>query len=88
MVSGLWFQVSYLLLLHKVGGVQGGFGDYLNGLARYFGGAGHHENGVHDTFTPHVPYEVSELDEKFISDAVKLTGVALSELDSCQQRVN
>ena len=39
-------------------------------------------------FAQRIPYEVSTVDEKFISEAAKLTGVALSELDSCQQRVN
>lgn len=34
-----------------------------------------------------VPYEVAVVDEKFIEQAAKYTGVALSELDKCQHRV-
>ncbi|CAG9859936.1 unnamed protein product [Phyllotreta striolata] len=40
-----------------------------------------------DLFELKVPYEVSTIDENFIKEAAKLTGLALSELDSCQHRV-
>lgn len=42
-------------------------------------------NGVIDQ---NIPYEVATIDEKFINEAAQLTGLALSELDSCQHRVN
>ncbi|GJQ69802.1 hypothetical protein Trydic_g22360 [Trypoxylus dichotomus] len=40
-----------------------------------------------DEFNKGVLYEVSRVDEKFISEAAKITGVSLSELDKCQQRI-
>ncbi|XP_044751710.1 protein brambleberry-like [Coccinella septempunctata] len=58
--------------------------DYIKDWGRYFG---YGESEKIDDFNQNIPYEVATMDEKFISEAAKLTGVALSELDSCQQRV-
>lgn len=62
--------------------------DYISGIRNYLGIS---KQSVEDTgteiFERKVPYEVSAIDEKFISEAAKLTGVVLSELDSCQHRV-
>lgn len=62
--------------------------DYINGFKSYFGISYQTvEEDPNDVFLRKVPYEVSTIDEKFISEAAKLTGVVLSELDSCQHRV-
>lgn len=41
-----------------------------------------------DEIDQNIPYEVATMDEKFINEAALLTGLALSELDSCQHRVS
>ncbi|KAK9870481.1 hypothetical protein WA026_008039 [Henosepilachna vigintioctopunctata] len=69
----------------RSGLVHGGFNDYIKDIREYFGYSG--TKHIKEDFTHNIPYEVSSLDEKFISEAAKLTGVALSQLDSCQQRV-
>lgn len=58
--------------------------DYMKDIGKFFG---YVETEEFIDFKQNIPYEVSTMDEKFISEASKLTGVALSELDSCQQRV-
>lgn len=63
--------------------------DYFKGVTDFFGF--NKEQTTETTtgeFDRGVLYEVSIVDEKFISEAAKLTGVALSELDKCQQRVS
>ncbi|XP_066251045.1 protein brambleberry-like [Euwallacea similis] len=69
--------------------VQANLQDYIKGIASYFSpsNSGKQDELYGSEYTQNIPYEVSTLDEKFISEAVKLTGVAISELDSCQQRV-
>lgn len=60
---------------------------YVKNIGEYFGYK-QGENEISESeFHQRIPYEVSTVDEKFISEAAKLTGVALSELDSCQHRV-
>lgn len=66
---------------------NGSFGSYFQQIGKYFGYGQTSELELEDIYNKRIPYEVSASDEKFISEAVKLTGVALSELDSCQQRV-
>lgn len=61
--------------------------DYISGIKNYFGIHNQYEEEVTDIYERKIPYEVSTTDEKFISEAAKLTGVVLSELDSCQHRV-
>lgn len=61
--------------------------DYLINVKNYFNYETSESVSLSEDQIPKVPYEVSTTDEKFISEAFKLTGVALSELDSCQQRV-
>lgn len=61
-----------------------GLNDYIKYYGKYFG---YFPNEEVVNFNQNIPYEVAKLDEKFISEAAKLTGIALSELDSCQQRV-
>lgn len=63
------------------------FSSYFEQLGKYFGYSETAELEAHDLYTKRIPYEVSTADEKFISEAAQLTGVALSELDSCQQAV-
>lgn len=63
------------------------FNDYITGIKKYFGISEHQDVEETDIFQRKVPYEVSITDEKFINEAAKLTGVVLSELDSCQHRV-
>ncbi|CAH1982171.1 unnamed protein product [Acanthoscelides obtectus] len=79
------FLIVHLSVLFKV---QSGFLDYVPGFASLFGGNEEKtELYKSDAFDKKIPYEVSMVDETFIKEAAKLTGVALSELDSCQQRV-
>ncbi|KAI4465766.1 protein gamete expressed 1 [Holotrichia oblita] len=62
--------------------------EYFKGVTEFFGF--NKEQPTEATvgeFNKGVLYEVSTVDEKFISEAAKLTGVALSELDKCQQRI-
>lgn len=62
--------------------------DYFKNMGSYLGYGNKEQLYLNDDILDHtVPYEVSIPDEKFISEAAKLTGVALSELDSCQHRV-
>lgn len=63
--------------------------DYISNVKHYLGiGNQNHDEETEEVFQRKVPYEVSTVDEKFLSEAAKLTGVVLSELDSCQHRVN
>lgn len=65
------------------------FSDYINGIRDYLGFYQKTEDdSTYLVYNRKIPYEVSTVDEKFISEAAKLTGIALSELDSCQYRVN
>lgn len=66
---------------------NGSFGSYLQQLGKYFGYGQTSQLEIEDINNKRIPYEVSAGDDKFISEAAKLTGVALSELDSCQHRV-
>ncbi|XP_064212659.1 protein brambleberry isoform X2 [Tribolium castaneum] len=75
-----------ILLFFKTWQVQTGFTDYVKTIGSYFTFTEPESDSVGE-FVQRIPYEVSTVDEKFISEAAKLTGVALSELDSCQQRV-
>lgn len=61
--------------------------DYISGIKNYFGYKQETENFETEIYEKKIPYEVSEIDHSFINEAAKLTGVALSELDSCQHRV-
>lgn len=62
--------------------------DYFQKIGRYFGYNSDNQVEVGSTYNNRIPYEVTTEDEKFIAEAAKLTGVALSELDSCQHRVS
>lgn len=64
----------------------GSVGDYLKSVGEYFGYPQKKDLNENE-YNNRIPYEVSSTDEKFISEAAKLTGLALSELDSCQHRV-
>lgn len=62
--------------------------EYMKGMSSFFGFNKEESTKTpSDEFNGEILYEVSTIDEKFISEAAKLTGVALSELDKCQQRV-
>ncbi|KAL3282470.1 hypothetical protein HHI36_005653 [Cryptolaemus montrouzieri] len=81
-------KFSYLLiviLFGKCGETHGGLHNYIKDIGKYFGYSLSENSG--EEYNLNIPYEVSTMDEKFISEAAKLTGVALSELDSCQQKV-
>lgn len=60
--------------------------DYIKSVGEYFGYTQKNKI-VENGFNNRIPYEVSTADEKFISEAAKLTGLTLSDLDSCQHRV-
>ncbi|KAI4465757.1 protein gamete expressed 1 [Holotrichia oblita] len=62
--------------------------EYFKGVTEFFGfNKEQPTEAIVGEFNKGVLYEVSTVDEKFISEAAKLTGVALSELDKCQQRI-
>ncbi|KAF5288838.1 hypothetical protein FQA39_LY03717 [Lamprigera yunnana] len=63
--------------------------EYVQSVGAYFGyGKGKPEESLKENlYSSVVPYEVSVSDEKFISEAIQLTGVTPSELDFCQHRV-
>ncbi|KAK4880353.1 hypothetical protein RN001_008499 [Aquatica leii] len=65
------------------------FYQYVKRVGLYFGyGNEEVQENINDEMLGQVvPYELPVSDEKFISEAAKLTGVALSQLDSCQHRV-
>lgn len=84
-------SIFFLFILLNNYLVNGALKDYVNGITAYFGYNQENENTQElygSEFPQNIPYEVSALDEKFISEAAKLTGVAFSELDSCQHRVS
>ncbi|XP_076270203.1 protein brambleberry-like isoform X2 [Rhynchophorus ferrugineus] len=85
-------QISFILLLFifHLYLISASFTYYINKVTRFLGYKENTEDEINksvEKFIEKIPYEVSVADEKFISEAVKLTGVSLSELDSCQQRV-
>lgn len=57
------------------------------GLFDYF--LPHREASTHTGVKalPSVPYELSEIDEKFIQEGAKLIGASMSQLDVCHHRV-
>ncbi|KAJ8969351.1 hypothetical protein NQ317_016136 [Molorchus minor] len=67
--------------------VDAGLSDYINNIGAYFGYSKQISYDDGEVFSQRIPYEVSTVDDKFLAEAAKLTGVALSELDTCQQRV-
>lgn len=79
--------ISYFISLYTV---EAGFTDYITNVGSYFGFHNHNENKDEsgEFYNQKIPYEVSTTDEKFLNEAAKFTGVALTELDSCQQRVS
>nr|CAI5868799.1 unnamed protein product [Callosobruchus analis] len=84
-MKGALLLIVYLTVVCRV---RSGFLDYVPNFANFFGG-NEEKTEIYksDAFDKKIPYEVSMVDETFIKEAAKLTGVALSELDSCQQRV-
>lgn len=75
------FVISLLLLNTQINGSWSSFFEYIwpKRTGRLFGG------DVQSL--PHVPFEVGERDEKFISESAKVIGRKLSELDFCQQKI-
>lgn len=61
--------------------------DYFKPIGSFFGYSEEVKTNEVIDFQKKVPYQLSLTDEKFISEAVKLTGVTASDLDSCQHRV-
>ncbi|KAB0804700.1 hypothetical protein PPYR_01670 [Photinus pyralis] len=85
-MSARVLHIYFILLLCNGSNCQ--LLDYLKSVGTYFGYVPKQEPRSNDEFLNQVvPYEVSQSDENFISEAAKLTGVALSALDSCQHRV-
>lgn len=79
----------FLIILLNITIVRPAITDYLRNAFSYFNGQ---ESSTIKEITDyddqkHVPYELSLTDEKFIEEAIKLTGVDKSELDKCQHRV-
>lgn len=66
--------------------VQASITDYFRNALNYFNSEKSDTQEIVD-LKRNVPYELSLTDEKFIEEAIKLTGVDKSELDSCQHRV-
>lgn len=79
-------QSTALILTYLVT-VNASLTSYFQQLGKYFGYGDTAGSEIEDFYNKRIPYEVSTADEKFISEAAKLTGLALSELDSCQHRV-
>lgn len=80
--------ISFLFATFLVS-ANASFTNYFQQLGKYFGYGQTDELEPKDIYTKRIPYEVSASDEKFIAEAAKLTTqVGLSELDSCQHRVN
>lgn len=77
-----------LFLLTILVSANAQFNNYFQQLGRYFGYGKTSDLEVKDIYAKRIPYEVSTADERFIAEAAKLTGVALTELDSCQHRVS
>ncbi|XP_050309369.1 protein brambleberry-like [Anthonomus grandis grandis] len=88
-MAKLYLLLSTTLLLLIFNPAESALQDYINGITSYLGFNRENDSTeVHSVeYMQQIPYEVSALDEKFIQEAVKLTGVAISELDSCQHRV-
>lgn len=82
-MASLRIFIIYLLILS----IEAFLNDYISGIKNYLGIHNQPKEDITDIYQPKVPYEVSTADEKFISEAAKLTGAVLSELDSCQHRV-
>lgn len=76
--------ISILIILFKV---EASFVDYLNSAFSFLHTKEAPRANELIDFQKKVPYELSLTDEKFIAEAIKLTGVGASELDSCQHRV-
>ncbi|KAJ8920677.1 hypothetical protein NQ315_004816 [Exocentrus adspersus] len=84
----VYICIIILCLIHE-NTVKSGFVDYISSVGNYFGlhSEEKDDNVDLEPYNRKIPYEVSTTDEKFLNEAAKLTGVALSELDFCQQRV-
>lgn len=80
---------SYLLICMIVTCSDAFVSEYFKGVTDFFGfNKEQTTETTTEEFNREILYEVSTVDEKFISEAAKLTGVALSDLDKCQQRVS
>ncbi|XP_023025731.1 protein brambleberry [Leptinotarsa decemlineata] len=79
----IWF----LIILSSLTPGNALFDNLFTGIRSYFHNEGPMEDYQEEMYNQKIPYEVSTTDEKFLSEAAKLTGVALTDLDSCQQRV-
>lgn len=76
------------ILLHVLLYAKAEFSDYFSAVSEFLGLGQKNDGYTGGVIEQQIPYEVSVADEKFIHEAAKLTGVALSELDSCQHRVS
>ncbi|KAG5862206.1 hypothetical protein JTB14_014632 [Gonioctena quinquepunctata] len=79
--------IGFLLISTSFVTVNAIFGGMFTDIGRYFRNEDPSDEFHDEIYNQKVPYEVSTIDEKFLSEAAKLTGVALTDLDSCQQRV-
>lgn len=79
--------IQFLVLLTFLVNTNATLSGYFQQLGKYFGYCENSDLETKDFYNKRILYEVSSADEKFITEAAKLTGVALSELDSCQHRV-
>ncbi|XP_071052470.1 protein brambleberry-like [Onthophagus taurus] len=81
-------NIKLFLLFLTLNTCCAGIQDYFRQITTYFGYSNRNDDQTSlEGFQQKIPYEVSTIDEKFIEEAAKLTGVALSELDKCQQRI-
>lgn len=67
--------------------VEADVGQFFTNIQSYFWGTQDVSTELDPDFNYRIPYELSPVDEKFIAEAAKLTGVELSRLDSCQHAV-
>ncbi|KRT86824.1 hypothetical protein AMK59_1263 [Oryctes borbonicus] len=82
------YKISYLIIYISLTCSNAFVSNYVKGITDFFGfNKEQSTETTIDGFNKGVLYEVSTVDEKFISEAAKITGVALSELDKCQQRI-
>lgn len=68
--------------------IRASIADYFVNAFSFFNGQNSDTKELIDYDQKYVPYELSLTDEKFIEEAIKLTGVDKSELDKCQHRVS
>lgn len=82
-------SINYLVLIFLIHSCSGEIFGFVNMVSNFLGYNSKDQDVDADSkFENKIPYEVSRLDENFITEAAKLSGMTLSQLDSCQHRVS